>query len=167
LLREILLLLWMHYWLEWPQADLRILTISRFSLKKPMRPDPLPWLNEERLLVQLEVVVLAFAGTVGAGDTWELYCWPAFSSFASTAEDMQRETVALETVLRILEKQRGRANDGRCPCQAGARRSDTCIHRRASAAARHCIRAGSSSAPSRLRAPFPIQAPASSSASNS
>jgi hypothetical protein len=45
-----------------------------------MRPDPLPWSNEERLLVQLEVVVLAFAGTVGAGDTWGLYCRPALAA---------------------------------------------------------------------------------------
>jgi UDP-glucose 4-epimerase len=67
--------------------------------------DPLPWLNEERLLVQLEAAVLAFAGTVGAGDTWELYWSAGIGTFASTAEDMQRETVALETFLRMLETQ--------------------------------------------------------------
>lgn len=66
---------------------------------------PLPWSNEQDLLVQLEAAVLAFAGTVGPGDTWELYWSAGIGTFASTAEDMQRETVALGAFLRMLEAQ--------------------------------------------------------------
>lgn len=66
---------------------------------------PLPWSSEQGLLAQLEAAVRAFAGAVGPADTWELYWAAGIGTFASTAEDMQRETVALEAFLHLLEGQ--------------------------------------------------------------
>jgi len=81
----------------------RALTTTGNRVFVPARP--LPWSNEQSLLVQLEVAVLAFAGAVGPGDTWELYWAAGIGTFTSTAEDMQRETMALEAFLRLLEAQ--------------------------------------------------------------
>lgn len=68
-------------------------------------PKPLSWLNGQALLAQLEAAVLAFASAVAPADTWELYWAAGIGTFASTAEDMQRETVALDAFLRLLEGQ--------------------------------------------------------------
>jgi UDP-glucose 4-epimerase len=66
---------------------------------------PLPWSDEADLLAQLAVAVQAFAGGMRSSDTWELYWSAGIGTFASRAEDMQRETMALEALLRMVEAQ--------------------------------------------------------------
>lgn len=81
----------------------RTLTAAGDQVFVPARP--LPWSNEQELLAELATSVHAFAGAVNAGDTWELYWSAGIGTFASTADDMQRETAALDAFLRMLEAQ--------------------------------------------------------------
>lgn len=71
---------------------------------------PLCWSDEAVLLAQLEEAVAAFSSRLCPGDTWELYWSAGIGTFASRAEDMLRETLALDALLRSLEAQPGLCN---------------------------------------------------------
>lgn len=65
----------------------------------------LDWSDEPRLLGQLATAVQVFAVAVGPADTWEVYWAAGIGTFASSAQDMVRETVVLGAFLDLLEQQ--------------------------------------------------------------
>lgn len=73
---------------------------------QPFTPaERLAWHDTPRVMAQLAKSVVEFSSLVNAGDTWEVYWAAGIGTFASLAEELDRETVVLAAFLTALEQQ--------------------------------------------------------------